>query len=167
MSIKITVPVELNNYPKLKLKELRWYIADSLRFEQASTVEDDDEKIKFSVGFFRSFWNWTALSTIYGGEINFQTDAGRILVVSRLSFTDTVVIASAVIGLMALYNYRTMSAGDDDVIFYIVAWFWFIGGNMIVSVYRWRRFIRQCVREAADRVYISKEQLLANRRVQN
>jgi hypothetical protein len=167
MRIKVTVPAEQKKYPKLTMDELRWYIADSLRFEQASTVEDDEKRIRFSVGFFQSFWNWTSLSTIYGGEINFQTDAERILVVSRLSFTDTVVIASAVIGLMALFNYRTMSAGDGDVIFYIVAWFCFIGGNMIVSVYRWRRFIRQCVREAADRVYISREQLIANRRVQN
>lgn len=167
MSIKITVPVELKKYPKLKLKELRWYIADSLRFEQAGTVEDDDEKIKFSVGIFRSFWNWTALSTIYGGEINFQIDSNRILIVSRLSFTDTVVIASALIGLMAFFNNRTIFAGEVDVTFYIVEWFWFIGGNMIISVYRWRRFIRKCVREAADRVYISTEQIMANQRVQN
>jgi hypothetical protein len=167
MRVKVIVPVDLNKYPKLKLKELRYYIADSLRFEHAKTVGDNEEKINFSVGIFRSFWDWTPLSTIYGGEINFQMETKRILIVSRLSFTDTVVIASALIGLMAHFNYRTLLVGEDDVIFYIVAWFWIIGVNMIISVYRWRRFIRQCVREAADRVYVSREDLMANKRVQN
>jgi hypothetical protein len=167
MRVKVTIPVGLKKYPKLKLKELRWYISDSLRFEQASTVEDVEEKIKFSVGFFRSFWNWTSLSTIYGGEINFQSDAKQILIVSRLSFTDTVVISSALIGLMALLNFRIRFVGEDDVIFYVFAWFWLIGGTVMISVYRWRRFIRRCVREAADRVYISREDLIANTRAPN
>jgi hypothetical protein len=167
MRVKVVVPVDLTEYPKLKLKELRYYIADSLRFERARTVEDNEEKINFSVGVFRSFWHWTLFSTIYGGEINFQKDTERILIVSRLSFTDTVVIASVLIGLMAHFNYCTSLAGEADFIFYIVTWFWIICGNMIISVYRWRRFIRQCVIEAADRVYLSREDLMANKRVQN
>lgn len=165
MRIKVIVPVGLNEYTKLTVEKLRYFIADSLRFEQARTVEDNGEKITFSVGVFRSFWHWTPLSTIYGGEIHFQRDTKRILVVSRLSFTDTLVMASALIGLLAFYNYRTALVGEDDVIFYLFAWFWIIGGNMIISVYRWRRFIRQCVREAADRVYVSKEDLMTNHRV--
>jgi hypothetical protein len=165
MRIKVIVPVDINEYSRLTLEGLRYFIADSLRFEQARTVADNGEKINFSVGIFRSFWNWTPLSTIYGGEITFQMDTKRILIVSRLSFTDTVVLASSLIGLMAFFNYRTSLVGEDDVVFYLFAWFWMIGGNMLISVYRWRRFIRQCVREAADRVHVSKESLMANNRV--
>ncbi len=38
-----------------------------------------------------------------------------------------------------------------------------IAGIVIDSLARWRRFIRHCIREAADRVYLTKEDLLAAR----
>ena len=167
MRIKVTVPVNLHKYPKLKPKELCYFIADSLRFEQAKIVEDNEEKINFTAGVFRSFWNWKSLSLIYGGEINFQTDTDRIRIVSRLSFTDTVVTASLLVGLIAYVNHRTLFFVEDNSIFYIVAWFWTIAWNMIIAVCSWRRFIRQCIKEATDRVYVSREDLMANLRVQN
>jgi uncharacterized membrane protein len=68
---------------------------------------------------------------------------------------------------MALSDYRTLFVGEGNVIFYIVVWLWFVGGNMMISGYRWRRFVRRCIREAADRVYISMEHLMANKREQN
>jgi len=74
MSINVTISVERSKYPKLTLEELRWFIADSLRSEEANSVEDNDKKIKFSVGFFRPFWNWKLLSTIYGGEVILEED---------------------------------------------------------------------------------------------
>jgi len=166
MRLKVTVPVELKKYPKLKPEELTWYIADSLRVEQARSVEADETRIRFSAGFFRSFLNWTPISTIHGGEIRFQVDTKRILVVSRLSFADTVVIASVLTGLLAFVNSRTIFVGEGDAIFYTVEWVWFVAGTMLFSIYRWRRFIRSCVRETAQRVYISREQLMANKQMQ-
>ncbi|RII25343.1 MAG: hypothetical protein CXR31_14185 [Geobacter sp.] len=167
MRVKVTVPVNLNKYPRLKPKELGYFIADSLRFEQAKIVENDEEKINFTVGIFRSFWDWKSLSMIHGGEIKFQTDASRILIVSRLSFADTVVNVSVLVGLIAYFNHRTLFFIEDNVIFYVVAWLWTIGWNMTISVYSWRRFIRQCIKEATDRVYVSREDLMANIQVQN
>ena len=163
MRIKVTVPVDLTTYPKLTFNGLFYFIADSLRVEQVKTTVYDEHQINFSTGLLRLFWDWAPLSTIYGGEIRFQADTERILVIGRLSFLDTVLMASVLVGLLAYYNYRIFLLGRDDLIFYLVAWFGMIAGIVIDSLARWRRFIRHCIREAADRVYLTKEDLLAAR----
>lgn len=163
MRLKVTVPVDLTTYPKLTFNGLFYYIADSLRVEQVKTTVYDERQINFSTGLFRLFWDWAPLSTIFGGEIRFQTDTQRILIISRLSFIDTVVIAFVLVGLMAYANYRIFLLGKGDLIFYLVAWLGMIAGIMIDSIARWRRFIRHCIREAADRVYLTKEDLLAGK----
>lgn len=163
MRVKVTVPVDLTTYPKLTFNGLFYFIADSLRVEQVRTTVYDESQINFSTGLFRLFWDWAPLSTICYGEIRFQTDAQRILVIGRLSFIDTVLMASALVGLLAYCNYRIFLLGQDDLIFYLLAWFGMIAGIVIVSLARWRRFIRHCAREAADRVYLTKEDLLAAR----
>lgn len=38
-----------------------------------------------------------------------------------------------------------------------------IAGIVIVSIRQWRSFIRHCIREAADRIYLTKEDLLAGK----
>ena len=163
MRLKVTVPVDLTTYPKLTFNGLFYYIADSLRVEQVKTTVYDERQINFSTGLFRLFWDWAPLSTIFGGEIRFQTDTQRILVISRLSFIDTVFMASVLVGLMAYFNYRIFLLGQDDLIFYLVAWLGMIAGIMIDAIARWRRFIRHCIREAADRVYLTRKDLLAGR----
>lgn len=162
MRVKVTVPIDLKKNPKLTLNAVLYFIADSLRCEKIDTVVDNEETIRFSGGVFRSFWDWAPLSTIYGGEIRLQTDKEKTVVVSRLSFVDTVLMATALVGLLAYVNYHIFLLGKDDLIFYVVAWFGVIAGNMLLSLKNWRYFIRQCVREATDRVYLSKEDLMAN-----
>ncbi len=98
MRIKVTVPVDLTTYPKLTFNGLFYFIADSLRVEQIKTTVYDEHQINFSTGLFRLFWDWAPLSTICYGEIRFQTDAQRILVIGRLSFIDTVLLASLLVG---------------------------------------------------------------------
>jgi hypothetical protein len=167
MRIKVTVPVDLSTYPRLTYKSLFYFIADSLREEQVKTIVYDEEKIQFSAGLFRTLWDWAPLSTIHGGEINFKVEPERIVVISHLSFMDTAVIASLLVGLMAYANYRIFLLGKDDQIFYVVAWLGIVGGNMLLSMNKWRHFIQHCVQDAADRVAVSKEEILANIRVQN
>ena len=166
MRLKVTVPVDLTTYPKLTFNGLFYFIADSLRVEQIQTTVYDEHQINFSTGLFRLFWDWAPLSTIFGGKIRFQTDAQRILVISHLSFIDTVIIASVLVGMLAYANYRIFLLGKGDQIFYVVAWLGILGGNLFFSISRWRQFIRQCVKDAADRVYLSKEDILAQRREQ-
>ncbi len=166
MRLKVTVPVDLTRHPKLTFNGLFYFIADSLRVEQIQTTVYDEHQINFSTGLFRLFWDWAPLSTIFGGKIRFQTDAQRILVISHLSFIDTVIIASVLVGMLAYANYRIFLLGKGDQIFYVVAWLGILGGNLFFSISRWRQFIRQCVKDAADRVYLSKEDILAQRREQ-
>lgn len=163
MRVKVTIPVDLNQYPRLTLDRLLYFIADSLQFEQAKNVKNNGEKINFSAGIFQSFWDWAPLATIYNGEIRFQVDAERMLVISRLSFVDTVLIASILVGLMAYGNHRIVLFGTATLTFYIVAWLGIITGNIFFAARSWRRFIQQCVRDAADRVYLTKEDLLAGK----
>ena len=106
MRFKVTVPVDLNSYPKLTFNGLFYFIADSLRVEQIKTTVYDEQQINFSTGLLRLLWDWAPLSTISSGEIRFQTDDERILVISRLSFIDTAIIASVLVGLLAYLNYR-------------------------------------------------------------
>ena len=166
MRFKVTVPIDLNRYPKLTFNGLFYFIADSLRVEQIKTTIYDGEQINFSTGLVRLLWDWAPLSTISGGEIRFQTEAERILVISRLSFIDTALIASVLVGLLAYLNYRFFLLGKGDQVFYIVAWLGILGGNALFSISRWRQFIRQCVHDASDRVYLTREDILANRREQ-
>ena len=166
MRFKVTVPIDLNRYPKLTFNGLFYFIADSLRVEQIRTTVYDEQQINFSTGLLRLVWDWAPLSTISSGEIRFQTEAERILVISRLSFIDTAIIASALVGLLAYLNYRIFLLGKGDQIFYVVTWLGILGGNALLSISRWRQFIRQCVKDASDRVYLTREDILGNRRDQ-
>jgi hypothetical protein len=161
MKVKVTVSVERSKYPSLTLEELRYFIGDSLRFEEASSVEDSEVKISFSVGIFRPIWRWKLLSSIYGGEVIFRSDSQEYSMESRLKFTDTVVIATVLIGGLAVANYQAILAGNGHILNYVIAWTWLIGGNILISIYWWRKFIRQCVSEAADRVIIPRAHLVA------
>jgi hypothetical protein len=68
------------------------------------------------------------------------------------------------LGGLAAANYRAILAGNGHILNYVIAWTWLIGGNVLISVYQWRKFIRQCVCEAADRIIIPREHLVANPR---
>ncbi len=162
MRIKVTVPVDLTTYPKLTFNGLFYFIADSCGSSRSKPRCRRTSDQLFNRPF-PPVLGLGALSTICYGEIRFQTDAQRILVIGRLSFIDTVLLASLLVGLLAYCNYRIFLLGRDDLIFYLVAWFGMIAGIVIDSLARWRRFIRHCIREAADRVYLTKEDLLAAR----
>jgi hypothetical protein len=47
MKVKVTVSVERSKYPNLTIEELRYFIADSLRFEEASSVEENEGRDNF------------------------------------------------------------------------------------------------------------------------
>lgn len=159
----VTVTVDLTNYPRITADRLCYFIADSLRVEQVRSITYDDQNIRFTVGVLRSFLHWTPVSTIFGGVVRFRSEPQRLRVVSRLSFYDTALFASLLVALLIRYDSRTALLVKADTFFYLYTWFGFVGGTMLFSMLRWRSFVRQCVKEAAGRVYLSQAALLADR----
>ena len=153
MWARVAVTVDLNRYPRLTGTSLCYFIADSLRVERVRSIRYDDEQIRFTVGVVRSFLRWTPVSTVFGGKVRLRSEPGRLRVISWLSFYDTALFASLLVALLIHYDNRMALLLQADTFFYLYTWFGIVGSTMLFSMLRWRGFVRQCVKEAAGRVY--------------
>lgn len=169
MRIKITVSLERKDYPNLKIEEFRWFIADALIAEHAKSVIDSGEAIIFSVGLLRSgIFHRKFLAGMDGGEIIIDTDSKRILIISSLRFTSVVAFYLLFLAFSLIANHFALLSDKQinihgSILLVIVVMF-LISGNIAITIYRWRQFIRQCANDAKNRYIIPKEHFTANQR---
>lgn len=47
-------------------------------------------------------------------------------------------------------------------VYYILVWFWLVGGNMFLTLFEFRRFLRMCAAESSHRVFFWRKRADAN-----
>lgn len=122
-------------------------LAAGLERVRASTIAREGSCVLFYVRFFRLVMNTNLLVPVESGAITAEPDGDAIKVTYRLR-TVRLCIMTTVMALAAVAV--TLSARLDfekAVGIGFLAWLWLFGGNYIITLVRFRWFVKRCVGE--------------------
>jgi hypothetical protein len=138
---------------KLTIDSLRDYLSDSILQEEAKSVDTTQEEIHFKVGWFRPLYNWKLLVPITSGQISIHADKNNILVNYKLTFERLLIIATVITAMLSIPALLTKNHFQPAFLLFI--WLWLIFGNVLITAYRFPRFIRKCATEVEKQFYIT------------
>ncbi len=111
-------------------------IAEAIRAEKPTSMDASADTVTFSSGVFRFVSGWNLLVPIRSGTVRcVQTHEG-VVVHYRVSFVQMLLVVSLMVGLMFGCIARA------PMPFLIFAWAWLFGGNYVLTLYRFPRFLR-------------------------
>lgn len=122
-------------------------LAAGLERVRASTIAREGSWVLFYVRFFRLVMNANLLVPVESGAINAEMDGAAIRISYRLRTVRFCVIVTA----MALCATAAVYSGDRDLIraagMGLLAWSWLFGASYLMTLVRFRWFVKSCVRE--------------------
>lgn len=151
--IRGKVSLKRDSGNKLTIESLRDYLSDSILQEEAKSVDTTQKEIHFKVGWFRPLYNLKLLVPITSGQISIQADENNILVNYILSFERLVIIATVITAVLSIPILLTKNHLQPA--FLLLIWLWLIFGNILITAYRFPRFIRKCAAEVEKQFYIA------------
>ncbi len=146
-SAKMRFPVGHVQDPDRLLGIVRDVFGRKLESVKARNIEIAENSLTFTGGIFRLVSNWNLLGPIDHGTIEIVASDQVITVRFRISFVQLIIVSTMLTTLMALVI-ASRFRGEPPLGFYIFLWFWFVGGNMAISIPRFRGFVKRCVKEA-------------------
>lgn len=125
---------------------MRDEISSNLTSEQATDVFIQDNSIDFNVGLFRPL-GWKVLAGMSSGNVRVGLQDGSAYVDYEIRFFNLVIWVTILI-IMAMGLEALLSTKSTQVLFFIVGWLWLVGGNVLITNWKFRRFVKRCVKEA-------------------
>jgi len=159
LPIHIKGKVSLSRDPdnKLTIESLREYLTDSILQKEAKTVDAKQDEIYFKVGWFRPFLGWKLLVPVTTGQISIHADDSKLLVNYKLSFEHLIIIATVITVVMCgpiLLTSPSLADNAFQVISIFIIWLWLVFGNVVITAFRFPRFIKKCAAEVKKQFYI-------------
>ncbi len=144
---------------KIRIKDRAAFSARAVEDEIASTlmvrgipVEYGPEGgFRFRLSVFRLL-GWTAFQGISSGTVRCTECPEALHISYRLRFFHLALLISALVLLIRWFD-TGYSPIHIPVKYYILAWIGMVGANMLFSVMEFRRFLRSCAAESAERVF--------------
>lgn len=125
-------------------------LAAGLERVRASTIAREGSWVLFYVRFFRLVMNTNLLVPVESGAISAEVDGAAIRISYRLRTVRFCVIVTA----MALFAAMAVYSGDHNLIraagMGLLAWLWLFGANYLVTLVRFRWFVKRCVGEKLE-----------------
>jgi hypothetical protein len=120
------------------------YFAEVLLKVDAREVRAYWDRVEFKGGMFRLVSSWNVLVPFGSGTVTIHPDIRQVRY--RLSYLQLVFVATIAAGIMSLFVLS--SVGWQPLLVIPIVWLWLVGGNLIIGVPRFERFIRRAL---ADR----------------
>lgn len=122
-------------------------LAAGLERVRASTVAREGSWVLFYVRFFRWVMNTNLLIPVESGAIAAEVDGAAIRVSYRLRTVRfcVIVTAMALCGVVAVYSAERDLTHAAEI--GLLVWLWLFGASYLITVLRFRWFVRGCVRE--------------------
>jgi hypothetical protein len=119
------------------------HLAEQLRKLDARSIRISRDAVSFSGGVFRGVNNWNILIPFGHGELivdNAKPEVSYRLSVRQLVITVTIILAFVFVNLWSVVR-------TDPAILFLLAfgWLWLIGGNLMVALPRFKRFLRDSI----------------------
>jgi hypothetical protein len=122
-------------------------LAQALRDAHARDVVLWPDRVTFSGGMFRVVTNWNVLVPITRGELVVEDSGKRLRY--RVSFLQ-LVSCLVVFTVLALVVMPLQGFSPGMLRFFpVLIWVWLGGGNFVIGILRFERFLRRAIAEAA------------------
>jgi hypothetical protein len=118
---------------------------------RASTIDHEDSQVSFTSNLFRFVMNTNLLVSIEGGTIDAELADGSITFTYSLGTVRIFIIATAMALLFTGLTHSARFDLDAAAGIGFMAWLWLFGGNYLITLVRFRWFVKRCVREAFAR----------------
>jgi len=126
----------------------------SLRDEGARCVERKRDAIVFHGTFISFAYKGGLLNSVTTGRVSVEEKDGKVVIAYRLAFGLYIILTTCFFGLLALgllCGSSTLDGGTPGSIFLKaglalpVMWLAFVPGAVVLSILRFRRFLRKCL----------------------
>ena len=138
--------LEIHAPGEASLPAIQAAVENALNEAKAKTLSVKPGEISFRGGIFRFVDGWNQLGAISSGQIRFSKQDDLVLIQYRISFLQMLVGVTFMVGLMFGYFAR---APHEYLVF---GWLWIFGGNYLITLYRFPRFLREAAEKGRDGV---------------
>jgi hypothetical protein len=128
---------------------LRGLVAGLQRI-RASTIEREDSQVLFYVRLFRFVLKSNLLNTIWSGVIDAELAGDPITVSYHLGTVRFCIVATAMIVVFAAFIHSTRLDLAQSAGIGLLGWLWLFGGSYLITLVRFRWFVKRCVREGFE-----------------
>ena len=119
------------------------HLAKHLQEVKAREVTISCDRCTFGGGFFRGVNNWNILIPFGRGEL--IVNGTKHAVRYRLSVRQLVYTATIMIAFVSMESWSDIRHDPAILFLLAIGWFLLIGGNLMVGLPRFRRFLRDAV----------------------
>jgi hypothetical protein len=123
------------------------YFAGVLQKVDAREVKVYGDRVEFKGGIFRLVSSWNILVPFGSGMITIRPDIRQVAY--HVSWLQLVCFATVAVGIMSLFI--VSSVGWQPLLVIPIAWLWLVGGNLLIGIPRFERFIRRALADVPVR----------------
>ena len=113
------------------------YLAGVLQKVDAREVKVYGDRVEFKGGIFRLVSSWNIFVPFGSGIVTIRQVAYQV------SYLQLVCVATVAVGVMSLFILS--SVGWLPLLVIRIAWLWLVGGNLLIGIPRFERFIRRAL----------------------
>ncbi|HKV94949.1 MAG TPA: hypothetical protein VJW20_20555 [Candidatus Angelobacter sp.] len=124
------------------------YLAGCLRGVRADDVTVEGNRIFFKAGVFRMVSNWNVLVPFGFGEL--VVDGLTRQVKYRISIRQVVLMGT--IGVAFMFVAMLAIHAWQAILFIPLIWLWIVGGNLLIGIPRFQRFLSGVMEDAPRKV---------------
>ncbi len=119
------------------------YLCDRLREVKARRITVTDHAVSFRGGMFRFVGKWNVLVPFGHGEL--MVDEQKRELRYRLSIRQMVLLVTFVVAAATIAAWVGLQTGPGILLVSAVGWIWLVGGNLLIGIPRFKRFLRKAV----------------------
>jgi hypothetical protein len=134
--------IEVISHEAASIQPIVLAIENAIRDSKPTSLRLNDGVLTYRAGVFRFVNNWNHLVSIGSGEIRFSQQGELVLIHYRISFVQMFIIVSVMVGLV--FGFVAQAPLGSIVL----GWLWLFGGNYLITLYRFPRFLRAAAEKA-------------------
>lgn len=137
--------LRLEGANSLDMERIMHRIAARLQKKHASDFESDASSLSFRVRPFAALSSFSLLAPISSGRVTFHPDGSDVRISYHISCVRFVVMMTSIMTLFLAWPYFRANFFPPELKLVVpLIWLWIVGGNWILSLIRFRRFLRKC-----------------------
>jgi hypothetical protein len=121
------------------------YFASVFQSVDARDVKVCGDSVEFKGGMFRLVGSWNILVPFGSGIVTIHPDIRQVQY--QGSCHHLVFVVTVAVGIMSLFIVSSVGRWQPLLVIPI-AWLWGVGGNLIIGIPRFERFIRRALADA-------------------
>ena len=119
------------------------HLADYLRKLEARDIRISQASVSFRGGLFRAVSNWNILIPFGYGKLIVDETAHQVRY--GLSFRQLICVVTTMLALACLIEWSVATFDSVVPLVLGIGWLWLVGGNLMLGIPRFRRFLRGAI----------------------